>query len=119
MRIRHFALMLLFVLISAAAEAQCLKCYRTGSPRQGICDWSDTGYRDRGCTEIGASCTLPDFIDPCDPWLLASSVSGGQRPAYSPQRYFTSRRMVEQSAAAMHRRLQGLDRSARRCGARI
>lgn len=116
MRSIHWILLLAVVATGVAAEAQCLKCY-TQSPRslQGTCGESLDGYRDRNCGYEGQACSIPDFIDPCDPWLWADA---SPRDPESPRSYFTTRRPVETRSESLHRRLQRLDPAAPRCAAK-
>lgn len=115
--IRWMLMLAVVMLVGVAAEAQCLKCYTGGQPRpwQGLCGESNDGYADRGCSYLNEPCTVPDFADPCDPWLM---VKAAPRNTKSPQNYFTTRRPIEMRSESLHRRLQKLDRSAPRCGAK-
>lgn len=116
MRSIRWMLMLAVVVVGVAAEAQCLKCY-TQPPRwrQGTCGESFDGYRDRNCGYEGQSCSIPDFSDPCDPWLMAGAAP---LDTESPRSYFTTRLPVEARSESLHRRLQRLDPSAPRCRAK-
>jgi len=112
MRSIRWMLMLAVVVTGIAAEAQCLKCYTEPRSWQGVCGESFDGYHFRNCGYEGQSCTIPDFIDPCDPWLMASAKP---REAQAPRNYFTTRRPVEKQSESLHRRLQKLDPAAPRC----
>ena len=114
MRSIRWMLMLAVLAVGVVAEAQCLQCYTEPRSRQGTCGESFTGYRDRGCFEIGQGCTIPDFMDPCDPWLMAGTAPDTQSASRS---YFMTRRPVEERSESLHRRLQKLDPSAPRCSA--
>lgn len=128
MKVTRVLAFLVVVMAGFVVEAQCLKCYRTPpSFTQGTCGESFDGYCDRQCcgTFVGNSCTIPDFIDDCDPWLtgggnarasLVREAVGVHTP--DGRMFFTSRQPFETRRASFHRRLQKLDPAAPKCTAR-
>lgn len=121
MKLSRFVLFLFVaVMAAAAAEAQCLRCVRVPpSFTQGTCQeaWP-ADYCHRQCCggSIDDPCSIPDYLDPCDPWRSSGSlltVASKRTPA---TRYFTTLRPIETQQEAIHRRLQELDPDAPRCG---
>ena len=122
---RGVSLFLFVMVVGVVAEAGCMRCFREpGKPlTQGTCGYDfEADYCDRMCCGgyIGDPCSIPDFIDPCDTWLVKSKAGAAapvQRAVLRPD-LFSTRALIEQRTAAMHRRLQKLDPGAPKCGAR-
>lgn len=116
------------VLIGTVAEAQCMKCYTERGSLGGTCGpqpHSYPQYCDRQCcgAGIGDPCSIPDFLDECDPWLRTSSSNARgslltvpAKAKVAPAAYFTTSRPIETRQEAIHRRLQQLDPRAPKCG---
>lgn len=122
MRLIRVLALFIVVAAGAVAEAQCLKCVRQRPGFNGACGESFTSGCDRQCCGmyVGHPCSIPDFLDECDPWAPGARASLVRTvvPEMPPATFFTTLGPVETRRATMHRRLQKLDPSAPKCPAR-